>query len=186
MLFNRNVTCEKCNALTNKNNICTFDFSRQGRNRQGIRTRVCQKCCVVKLVEEFNNYDRIAVVVQPSKGYNAYAFYSFNELNETSEKSVNKNKDTKFIEEMKRLLPQNDVKCNFCEEKAVYSWCPTDIFKDTPFSMEVNETIKGNLIYVCKNCLINLFQKKMKEDNICLRQVFPMVDEVGFYTPWEV
>lgn len=69
---------------------------------------------------------------------------------------------------------------------AYYTWCSLGIIYDDPYYMEVNLDEKINCIYVCKDCLIELFKKKVENQNIQFHYVYPTVDEEGYYTPWDV
>lgn len=185
MFFNKELVCEKCNAIVNKKSICTFDYSRQGRIKNETKIKVCQKCGIENIVAGLQKYSKSAVIIQPSSNYNAYAFYSFNELNEGSKHSINKSKEIEYNENIKSFLPQSNEKCKFCSDSAIYTWCPMDIYYDTPDSLDINLAIKEKCIYVCKDCLIKLFCNKIETENINFHAVYPIIDEAGFYTPWD-
>lgn len=184
MLFKKEIACEECNSAITPKNICTIDYSRQGRIRHGIKIILCQKCGINKIINSFQEYTQKAVVIQPSSKYNTYAFYSFQELTSASKKSLTKFVDEEYIKDIEKLLPKDGDKCELCSNNANYSWCTINIYNGTPFNMDINKSEKP--ILVCKNCLSKLFADKIISDNISFQVVFPMIDEIGFYTPWGV
>lgn len=179
MFNSKEIDCEICKAKTNKKKICTFDYSRQGRIKQGETLKICQKCCLNKLVEGIKQNVNKAIIIQPENEFNTYTFYSFNDL-------LDGKKQDKFIDDLKSFLPEEHKKCNYCNNIAYYTWCSLGIIYDDPYSMEVNLDEKIKSIYVCKDCLIELLKKRVEDQNIQFRYVYPIVDEVGYYTPWDV
>lgn len=186
MLFHKELFCERCHIPISKKNMCTFDYSLQGRNKDGKEINLCQDCGLKELATNLQNHSQKAIIIQPSTKYDAYAFYSFNMLMGGSKYSINKDVEMKSTEDIKSFLPKDDEKCNFCHNHAHYTWCTIDIYDDkNPCCMNINFAEKKNCIYLCTDCLINLLRKKIQTENINFRAIYPMVtNEDGYYTPW--
>lgn len=180
MIFNREVGCQKCKEIISRTEACTIDYSHQGKIKNGIKVRVCKECGLRELTGNIGTHRKKAIVVRPSSRYNAYVFYDFKDFKRT---------DENFCREIQRLLPKDGEKCSSCSSEAAYTWCTLSIFhKEDPFSMRISKTNKDNKennIHVCKDCLTELLKKEMEADSIKLNEVMPMIDEAGFYTPWE-
>lgn len=188
MFFSKRFFCEKCHAPIDKKSMCTFDYSLQGKNKDANAIRLCQNCCLKEFADNFRQHTQKAVIIQPSSKFNSYAFYNFKELLGKSKHSINGYRDVELIENMKRLLPNDETKCSLCSSRANYTYCPLDIFyEDSPYDWEINMTEKGQCTYLCPNCLIELLLSSVEKGIINFNAVFPMVnDEIGFYTPWDV
>lgn len=184
-LYNQNI-CDKCgNKLPNKQ-LCLYDGTHQGRIRNGQKMKLCIKCCLAKLCNQLRDYTEKIVVVQPSNAYNTYAFYNYDDLLQASRYSIHKNKDLQFINKMKELLPPDSAKCECCGIIALYTWCSIDVYEDGPFSWVVNTKDRFDFIYLCKECLIDAFLKKVNKDGMIFKTIFPPLGGEGFLTPWEV
>jgi hypothetical protein len=123
--------------------------------------------------------------VQPSSKYNTYAFYSFRDSINASKQSMNRKIEMEFDEYMQSLLPKENDKCCICSKNAIYAWRTLNIYsKDNPWSLKIPEK-REEQVCVCQNCLVNLFREKMQTECISFKYVYPIVDEIGYYTPWE-
>lgn len=77
-----------------------------------------------------------------------------------------KEKNEKFVWEMKSLMPLPDTQCNCCENVAFFTWCSSEIFNNDPYLWEVNKVNKLEFTYLCKECLIREYKRKIEEENI--------------------
>ena len=188
MFFHKELFCEKCHTPIDKKNMCTFDYSTLGRNKDGKPINLCQECCTKELMDNLQIHTQKAVIVQPTDKYNAYVFYSFQLFIEEAKYSMNREKAMKPTRDIMSFLPSDEERCSYCSNPATYTWCTLNLFRHCdPYggSFHINLEEKKNCVYLCKDCLINLLSKKIKEDNIHFRAIYPMVnDEIGYFTPW--
>lgn len=185
-IFSREAPCGECGKSIHKKKLCLYDGTHQGRIKNGQKTLNCQQCSLEKLFEQFRSLKEKLVIVAPSSSFNTYAYYGFDSLTESSRSSIHKDRDAKFINAMKDMLPPANTKCSCCSSKAHFSWCNVEIFNGYPFSWEENHKNNFKVTHLCKECLVKEFREKIQESDLTLQTIFPPLDGEGFCTPWEV
>jgi hypothetical protein len=186
-LFNKESKCEKCGHTLPKKQLAIYDTTHQGQNKNGHTIKVCNDCLMELFYRDLRTFNEPAIVISPIKGFNAYVTYNFNSLLNAKQRSRSIEEDNKkFVDDLMELLPQKDTKCSCCGNKATYTWCPPEIFNNDPFSWEVIKDSEFEHIYLCKDCLVREFQKKMAEADIRFEVLYPPLQGVGFLCSWEV
>lgn len=186
MFFHKERFCEKCHISIAKKEMCTFDYSLQGRNKEGNKIHLCQSCAREELIENFREHTQKAVIIPPDSKYDAYVFYSFQALIDGEKHSINKEITLKSIYNIKSFLPKENEKCSCCSNHAKYTWCTLDIFDNAiPWNLDINLAEKENCIHLCKACFLDCLNKSISNKSLILRAIYPMInEEEGYYTPW--
>lgn len=87
-VFKKEAECAKCRLLLPKKHLGTFDTTHQGKRKEGEKLLLCPSCMVEALIKQFLYFHEKAVVVYPSKKFNAYVFYQFKELENNTRSSI--------------------------------------------------------------------------------------------------
>ena len=186
-LFIKEAKCESCEKILPKKQLAIYDTTHQGRHKNGQSIKICNDCLMQLFYEDLRNFEETAVVIYPIKGFNAYVYYDFNGLLNTKQSSeYMMENDKNLVSDLTELLPLSDTKCSCCENKATYTWCSSEIFNNDPFLWEVIKETEFEHQYLCKECLIREFQKKIAELNIKLDGIYPPIQQKGFLCPWQV
>lgn len=186
-LFSKETTCEKCGSAIPKKQLCLYDSTHQGRNRSGFSTKVCSHCLMELFYESLRSFHDSAVVVSPIQGHNAYVAYHFGMLKSVKQNSrAMEEKNNSLIDNLSELLPKSGTICNCCGNQATYVWCSPDLLKNDPFLWEVNTNTNYEPMYLCGECLIRKFQKKLEDDGIRFACIYPPLQGAGFLCSWEV
>jgi hypothetical protein len=184
-MFKKEVQCEKCGKVISKKQLAIFDTTIQGRNKSGQVIKVCKDCMMDLFYDSLRSNNSPAVVVHPIKKHNAYVFYNFDELLNIKQAS-SKEQNVSFVNDMQKLMPPKEIQCKCHSDKALYTWCSSEIFYNDPYKWEVNRDTKFEVAYLCKECLINEFQSMIREDNITFEVVYPPLGGEGFCTSWDI
>ncbi len=186
MFFHKELFCEKCHAPIGKKEMCIFDYSFQGRNKEGKKIYLCQDCCIKELYDNLRKHSSKAVIIQPSNKYDAFTFYSFEMLSKGIEHSINKKVILKYLKDIESFLPKDGERCSNCGKEANYTWCTMNIYsKNNPSCMDINLQEKENAAFLCTDCLVKSLIQRIKAQKIIFKAIYPMIDNVtGFFTPW--
>ena len=186
-LFNKESKCEKCNIILPKKQLSEYDTTHQGQYKNGETSKVCNKCLMELFYRDLRSFNELAVVIYPIKGFNSYVSYSFDKLLNTKQSNNRIEEETKeFVNDLKELLPANNINCSCCENIATFTWCSSELFNNDPFTWKVNKDIGFENSYLCKECLISAFQKKIEEENISFKYIYPPIEGKGFLCSWEI
>lgn len=187
MLFHKTAVCEKCGLEVQKKEVCTVDYSRQGRIRGQQVFRLCRQCGEEELAGILRGNRQKTIVASPSEKFNAFVYYSFREYFVSSGRSMTE-EELKKTEAARQFLPENGAVCSRCGRDAVYTWCTLNFFREgDPFSAEINPEEKAGAVCFCPDCLAEIFLNTLHEKHIYLRYIYPMgTPEEGIYTPWSL
>lgn len=172
-LFNKEIECEQCNLTKPKKQIGIYDTSHQGRRKDGKKFKFCNDCMVGMLIKQLRENEEKAVIIYPTKKYNAYVFYQFNG-------------NDNFLNDMETFLPPEYAECNLCGNQAFYTWSPLDIVYNNPYEWKVDFDKQSECIYLCKECLITQFHQKLMNENVKFDAIYPPIGGRGLCTPWQV
>jgi len=182
--WNKELTCEECNVSFPKKQICVYDSTRQGRVKNEIKLNLCQKCALIYLFKSFN---KKTIILHPLKNHNAYTYYDLDELLRSSRTSIHKDRFTKFVSALRKLIPPDSAVCNCCTDHASFTWCSPEVFDNNPYNTEISPEEDFEAVYLCKECLIKLFSGIVKSEDISFSAILPpAIDGDGYYTPWDV
>ena len=183
-MFKKESECENCRIILPKKQLAVFDTTLQGKNKSGQYKKVCKSCMLQLFYTSLREYNSPAVVIHPIKDLNSYVFYNFDELSALKDAS-SREENENLIREMKELLPSNETQCSCCQNKASYTWCSAELLYNDPYCWEVNKDDKLEFFYLCKDCLIREFNKKVEEEKIEIQCVYPPISGQGFCTSWD-
>lgn len=183
-LFNKEVICEKCGKLMLKKERAVYDTTQEGDNNKGQVLKVCHSCLMEMFFRDLREFDESLVVVGAVKKFNAYVCYHFDRLLNVKGTSKMDEDNNKLVDDMKALFPPDGTKCSRCDKKAVHTWCSFGLLNNDPFTWEVNKEAVSE--YLCSECLIEVFQKKLEEEDIELKIIYPPIKGLGFMCSWEI
>jgi len=187
-LFNKELKCQNCEQILPKKQLAIYDSTHQGQNKNGHTLKVCNDCLMKLFYQDLRAFNEPVVVISPIKGFNSYATYEFDSLLNAKQQSHSFEKDNKkFVNDIMGLLPPSDSKCNCCGNKATDTWCSSEIFiNNDPFSWKVNKDSQIENTFLCKECLIIEFQKRISETNIKFEAIYPPIQGAGFLCSWKI
>jgi len=177
MIFKKEIICDQCLRLIPKREIKIFDTRCDGRNKKGIKKRLCINCLEHEIYHIFNVNKYRGILIHPMEIYNSYAFYNFSDL-------LQERASEDLAIDLEKILPNDGQYCS-CGNLAQYSRCSPEIFDNDPWNWQVmNDEVE--IEYLCKECAPKKVLADFKKLNYKIKYIYPYIKSEGFFTPWDV
>jgi hypothetical protein len=146
--------CAKCGSPA------AYGYSKAAESDLKDIARVCEACLLVQLKQDYGEYIKQAVVVQPVPGLPCYVFRPKSEW------------DEKLHKELDFILGRLESKCSSCGGDAHYMWldCAADasIVADIPAKGIVNTlspALDHSPVSLCGHCVVKRVGESLSRQN---------------------
>lgn len=171
-------------ALSSKCASCgshsRFGYSERAESSADQIVRLCTKCLDVKLREDYRQYRRHAVVIEPAADFPCYVFQTKSGLSDA------------FGADLATLFSNANAACHACGSTSVnFLWLASKSLTPTNFSQVWSAGISQTLLRwgndspqtLCGECCASLIMKTIETNGLTFLEVCAPRDEDGIVLP---